>query len=395
MFGLMQVKISELQGKVVGVYFSANWYPPCQKFNQLLVNAYEHFKLTNHHNRNPGFEVVFVSSDEDLDAFNNFRAGMPWLAIPFSDLNTKKTLNRMFDVEGIPCLVILQPDSSYKGRDGHGNGNGEGVIHEGVDILHRYGIQAIPFTKDRLLELQEIEREKHENQTLTNLLTTQNRDFLLSQSAPQPVPVASLKGKTVGLYFSAQWCLPGVKFTTKLIPVYQNIKQVIAEKGNQDEDFEIVFVSTDRDQSSFDSFFQTMPWLALPFDDMSVKSLTKHFNIQWIPSLIILGPDGKTVTTEGRNLINLYRDNAYPFTEVRTTFLEHQMDEAAKCLPKWQSHARHRHELMLVSEGSGGGAYICCDCDEQGLGWAYQCIECGYEVHPKCIKPVTAADRTV
>lgn len=133
-----------------------------------------------------------------------------------------------------------------------------------------------------------------------------------------------------------------------------------------------------------------MPWLALPFNDANIENLTKHFDIQWIPSLIILGPDGKTVTKKGRNLINLYQENAYPFTEAQMVLLEQQMDEEAKSLPKSQYHAGHHHELMLVSEGNGGGPYICCDCEEQGLGWAYQCIECGYEVHPKCVKPVVA-----
>lgn len=171
----MQVKISELQGKVIGIYFSANWYPPCHNFTQLLVNAYEEFK-----NHTPGFEVVFVSSDEDLDAFNNYRACMPWLAIPFSDLNTKKTLNRRFDIEGIPSLIILQPNN-YKE---------DAAIREGVDLLYRYGTQAFPFSKERLQELQEKEREKHENQTIMNLLTSQNRDFLLGQSTSKQVSPA-------------------------------------------------------------------------------------------------------------------------------------------------------------------------------------------------------------
>ncbi|KAL3505433.1 hypothetical protein ACH5RR_035274 [Cinchona calisaya] len=366
-----QVKISELQGKVIGIYFSANWYPPCHNFTQLLVNAYEEFK-----NHPPGFEVVFVSSDEDLDAFNSYRACMPWLAIPFSDLNTKKNLNRRFDIEGIPSLIILQPNN-YKE---------DAAIREGVELLYRYGIQVFPFTEERLQELQEKEREKHDNQTLMNLLTSQSRDFLLVQSTTKLVPVASLMGKTVGLFFSAQSCSPGVKFTPKLASIYQKIKQVLLEKG--DEDFEIVFVSTDRDELSFNSYLETMPWLALPFNDPTIKNLIKHFDVQWIPGLIILGPDGKTVTKKGRNLVNLYQENAYPFTEARMALLEKQLDEEAKSLPKSEYHAGHRHELTLVSEGSGGGPYICCDCDEQGLGWAYQCMECGYEVHPKCMKPV-------
>ncbi|KAL6977129.1 protein-disulfide reductase [Sarracenia purpurea var. burkii] len=61
-------------------------------------------------------------------------------------------------------------------------------------------------------------------------------------------------------------------------------------------------------------------------------------------------------------------------------------------LPRSEKHAGHRHELTLVSEGSGRGPFICCDCEEQGSGWAYQCIDCGYEVHPKCVRPPVVAN---
>jgi nucleoredoxin len=158
---------------------------------------------------------------------------------------------------------------------------------------------------------------------------------------------------------------------------------MLVDKG--DEGFEIVFVSSDRDQDSFDSYFDTMPWLTLPFGDPTVKDLAKHFDVNAIPCLVILGPDGKTVTRHGRNLINLYKENAYPFTDAKVELLEKQMDEEAKSLPRHVCHAGHRHELTLVSEGNGGGPFICCVCDEQGSGWAYQCLECGYEVHPKCV----------
>lgn len=196
-------------------------------------------------------------------------------------------------------------------------------------------------------------------------------------------------GKTIGLYFSAQWCIPCVNFTPKLISIYHNIKQtLITLSPNPNQDFEIVFVSSDRGQSEFDTYFGSMPWLALPFGDPIIKNITKHFDIREIPSLIILGPNGTTVTRHGRNLVNLYKENAYPFTKERVEILEREMDEAAKRLPRSEMHSGHRHELTLVSQGSGGGPFICCDCDEQGSGWAYQCIDCGYEVHPKCVRAV-------
>ncbi|GMJ07026.1 nucleoredoxin 1 [Hibiscus trionum] len=363
-----QVKISDLEGKVVGLYFSANWYPSCRNFNRVLIGVYEQLKSNG-----CKFEIVLVSSDEDLGAFNGYRETMPWLSIPYSDLETKKALNRQFDVEGIPCLIILQPDGS--------------ALHDGVELIYKYGVEAFPFTKEKLEELQREERMKHESQTLTNLLTNNGRDYLWNPTMTRKVPVDSLIGKTVGLYFSAQWCIPCAKFTPKLISIYHKIKQSLEEQGGGD-DFEIVFVSYDRDQSSFVSYHGTMPWLALPFGEPTIRNLAKYFDVQGIPCLIIIGPDGKTVTKHGRNLINLYQENAYPFTDAKLELLEKEMEEEAKRLPRTDYHEGHRHELTLVSEGSGGGPFICCDCDEQGSGWAYQCLGCGYEVHPRCMRAV-------
>jgi nucleoredoxin len=165
------VKVSDLEGKVIGLYFSANWYPPCRNFTPVLVEFYEQLKTSG-----SNFEIVYVSSDEDLDAFNNYHGSMPWLAIPFSDLETKKALNKKFDIEGIPCLVILQP-----------NNNKDDALHDGVELIYRYGVRAFPFTKERLEKLMEEEREKHERQTLTNLLTNHDRDHLLGHPRPKQV----------------------------------------------------------------------------------------------------------------------------------------------------------------------------------------------------------------
>ncbi|XP_019153361.1 PREDICTED: probable nucleoredoxin 2 [Ipomoea nil] len=364
-----QVKISELRTKVIGIYFSANWYAPCKKFTEVLVSVYKQFSYYN-----SGFEIVFVSSDEDSEAFAAYRASMPWLAIPFSDLETKKSLNQRFNVEGIPCLVVLQPN----------NNKDDAIVYDGVELVYRYGVEAFPFTKERLQKLREDEREKHEKQTLKDLLTNSNRDFVLGHSTMGKVPVTSLTGKTIGLYFSAKWCVPGLKFTSKLISVYQKIKQRLPEG----EDFEIVYVSSDDGEMEFEGYFEAMPWLALPFGDPNAKNLRKYFDIRGIPSLVILGPDGKTLSKQGRNLVCLYKENAYPFTKARMEALEREMDEEAKWLPKSKHHGGHKHELSLVSEGTGGGAYICCECDEQGHGWAYQCLECGYEVHPNCVRTI-------
>lgn len=339
----------------------------------MLIGIYNELK-----NKLPGFEVVYISSDENLTAFEAFYAHMPWLAIPYSDVDTKVALNKKFDVEGIPRLVILHPDKDQV------------TVNDGVELLNRYGVLAYPFTKERLEELRKEDMERVEHQTLLNLVTNPKRDYVLAplQNEIREVQVSSLVGKTIGLYFAAQWCLPCQNFTPKLVSIYHKIKADVNEAGNG-EDFEIIFVSSDRDQACFDSYFSGMPWLAIPFGEPEIRELARHFDVQAIPTLVIIGPNGKTITRNGRNLINLYQENAYPFTNSKVEILEKQLEEEAKGLPKLVLHEGHHHILNLPSDGNGGGPFICSECDEQGSNWAYQCLECGYEVHHKCVRPIS------
>jgi nucleoredoxin len=107
--------------------------------------------------------------------------------------------------------------------------------------------------------------------------------------------VGKISGKPIGLYFSAHWCPPCRGFTPKLADYYK--------KGLKDK-MEIVFVSSDRDQASFDEYSKEMPWLALPYEKRSEKdALSKAFDVNGIPSLVILNPDGTVVTTEGRSRV--------------------------------------------------------------------------------------------
>lgn len=120
---------------------------------------------------------------------------------------------------------------------------------------------------------------------------------LSSKSGDRPTEEA-LAGKTaVGIYFSAHWCPPCRGFTPKLAEWYSASLQA---KG-----MEIVFVSSDKDDNAFKEYFKEMPWLALPYSDRAAKEkLSKQFKVQGIPSFVILGPDGKTITTDGRSVVS-------------------------------------------------------------------------------------------
>eukprot|EP00928_Gymnodinium_smaydae_P100618 TRINITY_DN9915_c0_g1_i1.p1 TRINITY_DN9915_c0_g1~~TRINITY_DN9915_c0_g1_i1.p1 ORF type:complete len:402 (+),score=107.62 TRINITY_DN9915_c0_g1_i1:60-1265(+) len=122
-------------------------------------------------------------------------------------------------------------------------------------------------------------------------------DTLLTQDGPKPT-AEHLSGKTaVGIYFSAHWCPPCRGFTPTLANMYN---ETFKAKG-----MEIVFVSSDKDDSAFKDYFGEMPWAALPFEKRDLKEkLSKQFKVRGIPTFVILGPDGKLITDDGRSAVN-------------------------------------------------------------------------------------------
>merc|ERR1711920_810196 len=61
------------------------------------------------------------------------------------------------------------------------------------------------------------------------------------------VATDSLRGKTLGLYFSAHWCPPCRGFTPKLKAFYE-------EYAAKSTDFEIIFISADRSEEEMHSY---------------------------------------------------------------------------------------------------------------------------------------------
>ncbi|XP_039156553.1 probable nucleoredoxin 1 [Eucalyptus grandis] len=150
-----------------------------------------------------------------------------------------------------------------------------------------------------------------------SLLSSPNRDFLIRNNGDQ-IPVADLVGKTVLLYFSAHWCPPCRAFLPVLTEAYEKIKAT-------DNAFELIFISSDKDQSAFNDYFAQMPWLALPFGDERKKSLSLKFEVRGIPTLIAIGPTGQTVTKQARDLISEHGADAYPFTAEHLKKLEEKL----------------------------------------------------------------------
>jgi len=98
--------------KALGLYFSAHWCPPCRGFTPKLAEWYKNDLAAK------GLEIIFISWDRDESQYKEYCAEMPWLSIDFNDKTTVKKLNSCFKVDGIPNLVILDPDLKTINEDG-------------------------------------------------------------------------------------------------------------------------------------------------------------------------------------------------------------------------------------------------------------------------------------
>eukprot|EP00966_Prymnesium_polylepis_P123467 2854704-Prymnesium_polylepis.1 len=69
--------------------------------------------------------------------------------------------------------------------------------------------------------------------------------------------------------------------------------------------FEIIFVSSDRDEAAFASYYEEMPWLALPYGERALKNMvSKKYKVQGIPTFVVLeGATAETITLDGRSAI--------------------------------------------------------------------------------------------
>jgi thiol-disulfide isomerase/thioredoxin len=82
---MSEVGINELDGKYIGILFSASWHTQCRRFTQLLEYLYEKLK-----GEGKQFEII------DMD---HSGPDMPWLAMPIKSYEAKQQLGEVREMD--------------------------------------------------------------------------------------------------------------------------------------------------------------------------------------------------------------------------------------------------------------------------------------------------------
>ncbi|XP_060764404.1 nucleoredoxin-like protein 2 [Neoarius graeffei] len=107
-----------LRNKVVGLYFSGGWCPPCRDFTPVLCDFYT--ELVEECEPPAQLEIVFISSDKSAEDMAEYYQHMhgDWLALPWTD-QYKHELKKRYNITAVPKLVIVKENGQVitdKGR---------------------------------------------------------------------------------------------------------------------------------------------------------------------------------------------------------------------------------------------------------------------------------------
>ena len=126
------VSMSELDGKYIGILFSASWHWTCRNFQRMLDYMYEKLK-----GEGKAFEIIDMDFTED----------MQWLAMPQGAYQEKQRLGEAFRAEQCPMLIIIDPEGTV-------------VTTEGVEIVNKdTDGECFPWTPKPLYDLSTLEPE--------------------------------------------------------------------------------------------------------------------------------------------------------------------------------------------------------------------------------------------
>ncbi|GEM_PF-988662 len=131
----------------------------------------------------------------------------------------------------------------------------------------------------------------------SSYITSINNDMLRLQKGLIKASPNSATPKYIAIYYSAHWCPPCRAFTPKLVNFYNK---------NKGGNFELVFVSSDENQSTMNKYItgDKMPWLVLPYAQVKRSKMWTKFAGRGIPCLVVIDRNGKV-------LLDSYKGSSY------------------------------------------------------------------------------------
>lgn len=205
------VKADDLRGKLIVLFF-ANVYDSTWIHDSFcLIDVYNQI-----HHTSP-FEVVFVPLTRPLDhkkhpridphlAFTRIFAQLPWTAVPYSDYVSWQCLQKTFgfDENVFPDTSVIDP-------------TGLVLAVYGSSFFSSFGARGFPYSDQRISFLIEEEAALLKCPSIYNLLTSSERDYVISNDGSQvrlylsPSPV---------FFFFAEFCLRVIYFFHLLNSLY-------------------------------------------------------------------------------------------------------------------------------------------------------------------------------
>jgi len=302
----VKVKTSDVAKKqLVSFYFSAHWCPPCRGFTPKLADAYK--KIVNEDKKE--WDIIFLSSDKNQSAFDDYFKEMPWKAVAYANRDVKDQMSRKFKVSGIPALIMLDPKTGeIMNKDGRSAISGD-LTGEKYPWTNKPKKCA-----DIIKQMTAITPDDGE---ITGEQLMKDNDYLM-------------------IYFSAHWCPPCRGFTPELVKWFN--------KYAADKKVQCIFNSWDRSEDQFNEYRKEMPWVARKYDDKDTRKwLDDLYEVQGIPSLVVVNAKtGTLVTKDARGSVQA-EPEGFPWEKKPVDVLGPKRIDALNstaCLIAWVPEAK-------------------------------------------------------
>jgi len=103
-----------------------------------------------------------------------------------------------------------------------------------------------------------------------------------------------LRYNVIGILFTGSWVPPAKEFMQKLEELYNEVNKT-------EKIFEIVQISNEKSEHAYkEQLNPKRNWLYLPFNDPFMKNLVEQFNVEFLPTFIIVNRDFFVLSQNGR-----------------------------------------------------------------------------------------------